>query len=354
MLVFQVSPARLVLTAMLLISAMGSSACAQEKPKRMIPGPSMRELVPESQNEKEDGISRIVFAQLFKEGPTEYTHVGTGALKNAPPLPTGYTLYRDRVYEVKTQAIITASFNITVFNVPSLQHQNEFKKLAILHLKYDELSPADKSWEEITLLPEYAEEMVFRFIPKAKYDSLQPNFNSRLIAGISDYFGLFAITFAPDSEPERTQPFPEVVLKATSSPEPARPAQEVTHTLVFTNQGIGAAAEVNVREVLDADLDFISVRPTQGHCKQKRALNIVTCHLGPLAGKASATITIVTRARQEVFVSSPPSEKPARSRVVPNTLEVVFKQIATDFVDERGQIFADITTTIINERPPEP
>src|SRR5688572_24090101 len=98
MLIVQVIPSRLLLIVMLLISAMGISACAQEKPKRMVRGPSIRELVPESPNEKEDGISRIVFAQLFKEGPTEYTHVGTGALKNAPPLPTGYTLYRDRVY----------------------------------------------------------------------------------------------------------------------------------------------------------------------------------------------------------------------------------------------------------------
>jgi hypothetical protein len=71
-----------------------TSACAQEKPKQMIPGPSVKELVPESPNRDQDGVSQIIFAELFKLGPTEYKHVGTRALKNAPPLPTGYTLYK--------------------------------------------------------------------------------------------------------------------------------------------------------------------------------------------------------------------------------------------------------------------
>ncbi|MGZ5434557.1 MAG: DUF11 domain-containing protein [Pyrinomonadaceae bacterium] len=325
-----------ILAMVFLVAA--NSACAQEKTKRMVPGPSAKELVPESPSEGEDGVSRIIFAQLFKEGSTEYTHVGTGALKNVPPLPTGYSLYKDRVYDVKTQAIITASFNITVFNVSSLQNEHEFKKLAVLHLKSDEMSPADKSWEEITLFTENVDERIFHYIPKAKYDSLQPDFKSKRIAGISDQFGIFAIAFAPESEPGER--FPEVVLKTKSSPEPVQVGQEVTHTLTFTNKGVTSAAEVNIREVLDAELDYVSVVPSQGVCKQKRAANIVVCHLGVLPSGASAEIRLVARARKDSFGSAD------RLKEVRSDLEVIFKQQATDFVDERGQIFSHVTTTI--------
>jgi len=52
-----------VLMSLLLFST-STSACAQEKPKRMISGPSFKELVPEAPNEKEDGISEIIFIGL--------------------------------------------------------------------------------------------------------------------------------------------------------------------------------------------------------------------------------------------------------------------------------------------------
>lgn len=95
---------RSLLILALLFLAIATSGCAQEKPKQMIPGPSVKELVPEAPKPDQDGVSQIIFAQLFKPGPTEYTHVGTSALKNAPPFPTGYILFKDRAYEVRTQA----------------------------------------------------------------------------------------------------------------------------------------------------------------------------------------------------------------------------------------------------------
>jgi len=60
------------------------SVCPR-KAKRMIPGSSVKELVPESPNEKEDGISEITFGQLFKPGAAQYRHVETEALKNGTP-----------------------------------------------------------------------------------------------------------------------------------------------------------------------------------------------------------------------------------------------------------------------------
>lgn len=154
-----------------LFLATATSSSAQERPKRMIPGPSVKELVPKFPNPNQDGVNRIIFALLFKPGPTEYAHIGTAALKNAPPFPTGYTLFKDGVYEVKTKAIVT-TFNVTVFGVPSAESEEEFKSLTILHLESDEMSPSGQSWKEVTLFPQIADEKMFHFISKDKYDSL--------------------------------------------------------------------------------------------------------------------------------------------------------------------------------------
>src|SRR5258707_2329199 len=135
---------RSLLTVVFLICATVTSACAQEKSKRMIPGPSVKELIPESPNEKEDGVARITLGQLFKPGSTEYAHVGANALKDAPPLPTGYVLFKDLVYRIKTEAV-TASSQLIVFNVPSAENENDFSKLSILHLEDDEMSPSGSS-----------------------------------------------------------------------------------------------------------------------------------------------------------------------------------------------------------------
>ncbi|HBB94850.1 MAG TPA: hypothetical protein DC054_05615 [Blastocatellia bacterium] len=345
LLVFQI---RSLLTVAVFICATVTSACAQEKPKRMIQGPSEFIVVPDSLGENEDGIAQITFGGISPPPkPTEYASIGAKGLKDAPPLPTGYTLFKDLVFKVKTEALVSGS-HLTIFKVSSADGNVEFGKLDVLHLKYDALSPTNFSWEDATVFPNGWDEH-FHHIPKKLYDAATPDFKSKRIAAITDEFGIFAIAFAPESEPQQTGPFPEVVLKGTSSPEPAHPGQEVTHTLVFSNQGISTAAEVDVKEVLDIDLDFVSVSQTQGVCKQKEALNIVVCHLGPLPAKARATITLVTRARG-MFITNPSTGKPESSKIVLNSIEAVFKRTATDFVDERGQIFSQIKTTIVNER----
>lgn len=308
--------------------ATATSACAQEKPKRMIPGSSVKELLPESANEKEDGITQITIGQLFKPGTTEYTRTGAAGLKDAPPLPTGYVLFKDLVFRVKTEAV-TAGSQLTVFRISSAENETDFRKLSILHLEDDEMSPTGHSWAEVTVFPGRWNEHL-HFVPKNQYDALQPDFKSKRIAAITHEFGLFAVALSPESESEQREPFPEVTLNATSSPEPVQAGEEVTHTITLANKGTSAAAEVNVKEVLDIELDYVSATPSQGICKQKVAANNIVCHLGALPGGANATITIVSRTRPALIVNDVIKAS--------NTLEAVFKQNATDFVDERGHI----------------
>lgn len=145
---------------------------------------------------------------------------------------------------------------------------------------------------------------------------------------MTNQFGIFALALAPDSSSDGSEPFPAVTLKATSSPETVQAGEDVTHTLSFTNNGTTAVAQLNVKEVLGVDLDYLSVTPTQGACKQKGANNVVVCHLGPLLSGASATVTLVSRSRNLFFKDS--TGKTESSRIAINTLEVVSKTASTE------------------------
>lgn len=324
-----------------LLMIVATSACLQAKPKRMIPASSAKELIPESPAKNEDGISKIIIGQLFKSGNTEYERVGAAGLKDAPPLPTGHVVYKDLVFHIQTEAIISA-YQLTIFSLPSIERQPDFKRLTILHLEADDLSPSNHSWSEVTVLPGGWDEHLRQF-SKDEYERLEPDFNSKRIVSITENFGLFVVALRPESEPD-DGPFPKLTLNATSSPEPAKPGEEVTHTITLTNKGTVAAAEVNIREVLDAYLDFVSVTPNQGVCKQKRAANIVVCHLGALPGGATGTVVVVSRVRQEL-----PNENQPTTSI--STIDINFKRVSTDFVDERGQILIQpLTSTIVSKK----
>lgn len=344
MLILQMHRFRSFLTIAFLFLATAISSSAQEKPKPMIPGPSVKELVPKFPNPNQDGVNRIIFALLFKPGPTEYAHIGVGALKNAPPFPTGYTLFKDGVYEVKTKAIVT-TFNVTVFGVPSAESEEEFKSLTILHLEADEMSPSGQSWKEVTLFPQTADEKIFHFISKDKYDSLQPDFKSKRIAGVTNDFGVFALSLRPDSSSESTGPFTQLEISATSSPEPVRAGDEITHTILVKNGGLKTAT-VNLKEELSPEVEYISVASNQGTCKSSNQSDgRVLCYLGAIPAGAAATVTIVARVSRRLFWTA--NENSIASI---NILEVIFKENQTDFAVAENRILTQFSTTIIKGR----
>jgi uncharacterized repeat protein (TIGR01451 family) len=310
----------------------------------MIPGSSPKELVPESRNTDQDGISQIIFAQLFQAGATAYKHVGANGLKTAPPLPTGCALFKDLAYEVTTEAIV-AGPNFTVFNIPSATSQTDFEMLGVLHLEDDEMSPAGASWSPVMVYAGGWDEKTAPIIPKAKYDALMPDFKTRRLAALSNHFGTFAIVSCQESVPISTEPFTQITVAATSSPERVKEGQELTHTITVENKGPKPAAEVNVKTDLNPDFDYVSVSSSQGSCKRSRnSSGRVLCYLEAMPVGSKATITLEARVRHNHFWK--PNESSAESI---SNLELAFKENPTDFVVAENQIFTQFTTTIIKK-----
>ena len=334
----------LLIPSITLIFAMPLSGCAQEKAKRMIRGPSVTVLVPESPNENGDGISQIIFGEIFKEGETEYTRVGSRALSNAPPLPTGHVLFKDLAFHVKTQAV-TAGSNLTVFNLRSVENESDFDRISVLHLEDDEMSPSGRSWAPVLVFPDGWQEH-FRQISKAQYEAALPDFKLKRLSAITARFGVFVITLAPESQADATDPFTTIEVQPSNSPDPVPVGGEVTQNIVVKNKGPKSAAEVNLKEEFHTDFDYVSVTSSQGTCKRSdRSSGRILCHLGQIPAGAAATIKIALRVRRNLSWGGNESLGKLLS-----IIELVFKERSTDFVVMDNQIFKEYTTTIIRDR----
>jgi uncharacterized repeat protein (TIGR01451 family) len=75
----------------------------------------------------------------------------------------------------------------------------------------------------------------------------------------------------------------------------AHPGQRLTYTLKITNNGIDDDPDVNITDTSNLPLNILSARPPQGTCHTSQPL---TCSLGTIKQGASATITIIAKAKQ--------------------------------------------------------
>jgi len=85
----------------------------------------------------------------------------------------------------------------------------------------------------------------------------------------------------------------DLAIVKIGTPNPVRLNENITFSLVVTNNGPAVSAATSVNDALPAGLSFVSATTTQGTCN---AASPVSCSLGAMASGASATVTIVARA----------------------------------------------------------
>ena len=83
----------------------------------------------------------------------------------------------------------------------------------------------------------------------------------------------------------------DLQIVKTASPSPVVLGENLTYTLLVTNQGSNSATGVTVVDTLPSGSSYVSSTPSQGTCSH--AAGIVTCSLGTILSGGSATITIV-------------------------------------------------------------
>ena len=108
-----------------------------------------------------------------------------------------------------------------------------------------------------------------------------------------------------DTETTTVQPSADLAVTKADSPDPINVGQNLTYTVVVTNNGPNTASGVSLSDPLPAGVAFVSANSTVGTCSQ--AAGTVTCAIGSLASGASAAITIVV------------TVQPGPGRTLPNT-----------------------------------
>jgi uncharacterized repeat protein (TIGR01451 family) len=90
-------------------------------------------------------------------------------------------------------------------------------------------------------------------------------------------------------------PGADLAITKTDSPDPVKGGQNLTYTIVVTNNGPSTATGVTMTDQLPKNAGFASATTTKGTCSAKPSKALVTCALGDLVSGTSATVTIVVK-----------------------------------------------------------
>jgi|GEM_PF-759971 len=93
-----------------------------------------------------------------------------------------------------------------------------------------------------------------------------------------------------DTEETEVQGIADLSVVKTDQTDPVVVSQDLSYTLVVTNNGPSLATNVVLTDTLPAGVIFVSAIPSQGTCFHDAG--VVTCPLGALAAGAQATVTI--------------------------------------------------------------
>ena len=132
-------------------------------------------------------------------------------------------------------------------------------------------------------------------------------------------FGNFVPAPPPTPAPPAPPPSIDVQITKVDLVDPVTVGDEITYVETVTNNGPAGATGVVVTDPPPSQVTFVSASTTQGGCSF--ALPVLTCDLGSLATRASATITLVVRANEAgsvhneaVVVAREPESNTANNR----------------------------------------
>ena len=118
----------------------------------------------------------------------------------------------------------------------------------------------------------------------------------------------------------------DISVNKTDSPDPVTVGNNLTYTIVVTNNGPETATGVTVTDTLPSSVTYVSANSTKG--TPTKSGNTVTCSIGKLTNGSSATVTIIV--------------KPTTAGTITNTASATCNETDTN----SGNNTATATTTV--------
>ena len=249
-----------------------------------------------------DEIS-IEFQHPAKIGETRKYTLNLKDVPNGQRLPNAYKLIENRTYYIKTETIDLGDSRIS-FKVP-INNEEEFKKVRVLRLTKNEMTPGGYEWRDCTVLPlaielqhipdnlksspEYKESLDRRGLEESPQI---PNFSKQTVAckfndvhiQQDEYFSIVV-----ETQPPPTKPFTDLKLTVDSEQWDSK-HENVTYRITFKNTGTKDIGELIFRSSFQIDTTYVSVKPERGKCIfTKYSSGGAICFMGDLPVDASVS-----------------------------------------------------------------
>jgi hypothetical protein len=226
----------------------------------------------------QDGPFRVTFAQLFKEGKTDFDDLDPATVA---PLPRGYVLYGKAAYKVESEAVAAGTYAVE-FAFPSVADRAVFESLRVLYAEWDKVD--EKA---------YWVDSVY-----AGKDGFKSDFGARTLTVRVKHLGAFAVA-------RLVEPPKPYTKEADLSVEIVAPRgrvngnTDVHYEVKITNRGPDDATNVYLAGAGFSSDQFVSASgPERGHGRCKQDGSNYACKLDLLEKGATAVFQIVLNPRE--------------------------------------------------------
>ena len=271
-----------------------------------------------------DGLLSLTYCGVFKSGPTTVNRLAAAQLNDLPAgferhrkygemigekvqvrsLPPGFTVYKDMAFEIRTEAVPDMKY--LTFRVPSVQSEEEFKKLAVLYLDESQLLPGALQWQTSYLELD---------IPGADFKTrtLSAAFDFASVFNHATYIGRVVLGSFDRAEYQKSSI--DLYISSVVGPPYVKVGETFTYSVTVVNGGGNPAPAAEV--IFNSSMTngkFVSATSTQGRCRKSVNSDPVTvCDLGTVAAGKRVVINITVEAEasgmmdyhgEEVFMTN--------------------------------------------------
>jgi uncharacterized repeat protein (TIGR01451 family) len=134
----------------------------------------------------------------------------------------------------------------------------------------------------------------------------------------------------------------DVTVDKSASSDSVSPGQNLTYTIIVSNNGVVAAQDVSLSDLIPVDTTFVSFTAPAGWTSTTPAAGdtgVVTSDIASLAVGASATFTLVVRVDATA----------ADGSVISNTADVTTTTTETDDTNNSASVDVDVTQSVLQE-----
>lgn len=260
-----------VAAAALLLLAAAVPLPARQRPTAPQPPPPARPPT-------EDGPFRVTFAQVFKDGKTNFEDLDPSKVA---PLPKGYEPFGKGGYRVDSE-VIASGTHLVEFAFPSVKDRAVFESLRILRAEWDKVDER-AFWVDCA----YGEEGAFK-----------RDFNTRTIAVQVEHLGPFAVVRLVEA-PEPNTGVADLSVEIVAPRERINGNTDAHYEIRIINRGPDAAKNIKLSGGGFSSNQFVSAAgPERGHGRCKQDGSNYACKLDLLEKGQTAVFQLVLNPRE--------------------------------------------------------